>query len=42
MLRSAFEPGSTRWAEWRATGVSEDDFRKPKITVVDPWDLRLK
>ena len=33
MLRSEFEPGSTRWAvrrQWRAIGITED-FHKPKM-----------
>ena len=37
MLRSEFEPGSTRWAvrraQWRAIGITEEDFHKPKIMV---------
>src|SRR5918992_1638524 len=39
MLRSEFEPGSTRWAvrraQWRAMGITEEDFHKPKIAVVN-------
>jgi dihydroxy-acid dehydratase len=39
MLRSEFEPGSTRWAvrraQWRAMGIPEEDFHKPKIAVVN-------
>ena len=39
MLRSEFEPGSTRWAvrraQWRAIGITEEDFHKPKIAVVN-------
>lgn len=38
-LRSDFEPGSTRWAvrrsQWRAMGIAEEDFAKPKIAVVN-------
>jgi dihydroxy-acid dehydratase len=38
-LRSEFEPGSTRWAvrraQWRAMGIPEKDFHKPKIAVVN-------
>jgi dihydroxy-acid dehydratase len=39
MLRSNFERGSTRWAvrrsQWCAMGISEEDFSKPKIAVVN-------
>lgn len=39
MLRSEFEPGTTRWAvrraQWRAMGIPEEDFHKPKIVVVN-------
>lgn len=39
MLRSNFERGSTRWAvrrsQWRAMGIQEEDFTKPKIAVVN-------
>jgi len=39
MLRSNFEPGSTRWAvrrsQWCAMGIREEDFHKPKIAVVN-------
>ncbi len=39
MLRSEFQPGSTRWAvrraQWRAMGITEEDFHKPKIAVVN-------
>lgn len=39
MLRSNFEPGSTRWAvrraQWCAMGITEEDFDKPKIAVVN-------
>ena len=39
MLRSNFEPGSTRWAvrraQWCAMGIKEEDFDKPKIAVVN-------
>lgn len=38
-LRSIFAPGSTRWAvrraQWLAMGLSEEDFNKPKIAVVN-------
>lgn len=38
-LRSIFEPGTTRWAvrraQWLAMGLSEADFDKPKIAVVN-------
>lgn len=38
-LRSVFEPGTTRWAvrraQWLAMGLSEADFQKPKIAVVN-------
>src|SRR3712207_7415910 len=38
-LRSEFQPGSTRWAvrlaQWRAMGIPEEDFHKPKIAVVN-------
>lgn len=38
-LRSNFEPGSTRWAvriaQWRAMGIKEEDFERPKIAVVN-------
>ena len=38
-LRSNFEPGSTRWAvrraQWIAMGISEEDFAKPKIAIVN-------
>ena len=38
-LRSVFEPGTTRWAvrraQWLAMGLSEDDFHKPKVAVVN-------
>ncbi|MEM8852918.1 MAG: dihydroxy-acid dehydratase [Pseudomonadota bacterium] len=38
-LRSVFEPGTTRWAvrraQWLAMGLSEADFHKPKIAVVN-------
>lgn len=37
--RSYFEPGTTRWAvrraQWIAMGISEEDFDKPKIAVVN-------
>ncbi len=39
MLRSNFEPGSSRWAtrraQWRALGLTDDDMRKPKIAIVN-------
>lgn len=38
-LRSVFEPGTTRWAvrraQWLAMGLSESDFDKPKIAVIN-------
>lgn len=38
-LRSAFEPGTTRWAvrrsQWLAMGLTEEDFDKPKVAVVN-------
>lgn len=38
-LRSNFAEGSTRWAvrraQWRAMGISEQDFNRPKIAVVN-------
>jgi dihydroxy-acid dehydratase len=38
-LRSAFEPGTTRWvvrrSQWRAMGISERDMARPKIAVVN-------
>ncbi len=38
-MRSLFEPGTTRWAvrraQWLAMGLSEADFDKPKIAVVN-------
>jgi dihydroxy-acid dehydratase len=38
-LRSVFVPGTTRWAvrraQWLAMGLSEEDFDKPKIAVVN-------
>ncbi|WP_211435274.1 dihydroxy-acid dehydratase [Chitinasiproducens palmae] len=38
-LRSEFTPGTTRWAvrraQWLAMGLSESDFHKPKIAVVN-------
>ena len=37
-LRSNFKPGSTEWAvrraQWRAMGIEEGDFEKPKVAVV--------
>lgn len=39
MLRSNFEPGTTRWAvrrsQWRSMGIREEDFEKPKIAVIN-------
>ena len=39
MLRSNFPAGTTRWAvrraQWKAMGITEDDFAKPKIAVVN-------
>ncbi|MBB5409300.1 dihydroxy-acid dehydratase [Paraburkholderia sp. HC6.4b] len=38
-LRSSFTPGTTRWAvrraQWLAMGLSEEDFEKPKIAIVN-------
>ena len=38
-LRSNFEPGSvreaSRRAQWKALGLSDEDFEKPKIAVVN-------
>jgi len=38
-LRSVFEPGTWQWAlrraQWRAIGLKEEDFYKPKIAVVN-------
>lgn len=38
-LRSMFEPGTTRWAvrraQWLAMGLSEADFDKPKIAIIN-------
>ncbi|CAD6557724.1 dihydroxy-acid dehydratase [Paraburkholderia sabiae] len=38
-LRSIFAPGSTRWAvrraQWKALGLSDEDFEKPKIAIVN-------
>ncbi|PVX72504.1 dihydroxy-acid dehydratase [Paraburkholderia unamae] len=38
-LRSQFTPGTTRWAvrraQWLAMGLSEEDFDKPKIAIVN-------
>lgn len=38
-LRSNFQPGTTRWAvriaQWRAMGIEEKDFNRPKIAVVN-------
>jgi len=38
-LRSNFEEGSTRWAvrraQWIAMGISEEDFDKPKIAIIN-------
>ncbi|WP_135556873.1 dihydroxy-acid dehydratase [Paenibacillus cymbidii] len=39
MLRSNFEPGTTRWAvrraQWKSMGIPEADFTKPKIAVIN-------
>lgn len=39
VLRSNFDPGTTRWAvrrsQWRAMGIDPADFDKPKIAVVN-------
>ncbi|HEU5124158.1 MAG TPA: dihydroxy-acid dehydratase [Verrucomicrobiae bacterium] len=38
-LRSNFEPGTTRWAvrraQWLAMNLKEEDFKKPKIAIVN-------
>jgi dihydroxy-acid dehydratase len=38
-LRSTFTPGTTRWAvrraQWLAMGLTEEDFDKPKIAIVN-------
>jgi dihydroxy-acid dehydratase len=38
-LRSQFTPGTTRWAvrraQWLAMGLTEEDFDKPKIAIVN-------
>lgn len=38
-LRSNFVPGSTRWAvrraQWKALGIADEDFEKPKIAIVN-------
>lgn len=38
-LRSNFQPGTTAWAvrraQWRALGLSDDDFEKPKIAIIN-------
>lgn len=38
-LRSNFVPGTTRWAvrraQWKALGLSDEDFEKPKIAIVN-------
>lgn len=38
-LRSNFPEGTTRWAvrraQWRAMGIAEEDFTRPKIAVVN-------
>jgi dihydroxyacid dehydratase/phosphogluconate dehydratase len=39
MLRSNFEPGSSRWAtrraQWRALGLTDEDMAKPKVAIVN-------
>lgn len=39
MLRSNFEPGTTRWAvrrtQWRSMGITDEDMLKPKIAVIN-------
>ncbi|MGH3449604.1 MAG: dihydroxy-acid dehydratase, partial [Haloechinothrix sp.] len=39
MLRSNFEPGTTRWAvrraQWRALGITDEEMTQPKIAVVN-------
>jgi len=38
-LRSNFVPGTTRWAvrraQWKALGLADEDFEKPKIAIVN-------
>src|SRR4029453_4536177 len=38
-LRSNFEPGTTPWAlrraQWTALGLTDEDFEKPKIAIVN-------
>jgi dihydroxy-acid dehydratase len=38
-LRSNFVPGTTRWAvrraQWKALGLTDADFEKPKIAIVN-------
>jgi len=38
-LRSNFPEGTTRWAvrraEWKSVGIGEEDFRKPKIAIIN-------
>lgn len=38
-LRSNFAPGTTRWAvrraQWKALGIPDEDFEKPKIAIVN-------
>lgn len=38
-LRSVFEPGTTRWAmrraQWIALGLTEEDFERPKVAIVN-------
>jgi dihydroxy-acid dehydratase len=39
LLRSNFEPGTSRWAtrraQWRALGLTDEDMVKPKIAIVN-------
>ncbi|MBO0806789.1 MAG: dihydroxy-acid dehydratase [Actinobacteria bacterium] len=39
VLRSNFEPGTSRWAtrraQWRALGLTDEDMVKPKIAIVN-------
>jgi len=38
-LRSVYEPGTWQWAmrraQWRSMGISDEDFYKPKIAVIN-------
>ena len=39
VLRSNFEPGTTRWAvrrtQWRSMGITDEDMLKPKIGIIN-------